>query len=89
MVAVCAALRDGLKKSILYHSLELTVTRSDNAANLYFEIATEVTLLILACRYFEKRSKWRAEAALRVLLELGAKDVALLRDGSEIRFPID
>ncbi|WP_165849712.1 hypothetical protein [Mycobacterium uberis] len=48
-----------------------------------------MTLLILACRYFEKRSKWRAEAALRVLLELGAKDVALLRDGSEIRFPID
>ena len=71
------------------HPLELTVTRSDGAANLYLEVAAGVTLFVLAGRYFEKRSKRRAGAALRALVELGAKDVAVLRDGTEIRVPID
>ena len=70
------------------HRFELTVTRSDGAANIYLEVAAGVTLFVLAGRYFEKRSKRRAGAALRALLELGAKDVAVLRDGTETRIPV-
>ena len=49
------------------------------AGNIYLEVGAGVTVFILAGRYFEKRSKRRAGAALRALLELGAKDVAVLR----------
>ena len=48
-----------------------------------------MTAFILAGRYFEARAKRRSGAALRALLELGAKDVAVLRDGTEVRIPID
>ncbi|GAA2233779.1 heavy metal translocating P-type ATPase [Promicromonospora sukumoe] len=71
------------------HGFELTVAPSDGAANIYLEVATGVTMFVLAGRYFEKRSKRRAGAALRALLELGAKDVALLRDGTETRVPVE
>ena len=74
------------------HSFELTVTPSDGAANIYLEVAAGVTLFVLAGRYFEKRSKRRAGAALRALLQLGAKDVAVLHPdlpGIETRVPID
>ncbi|SDO48135.1 Cu+-exporting ATPase [Nakamurella panacisegetis] len=66
---------------------ELTVMRSDGTGNLYLEVAAGVTLFVLLGRYFEQRSKRRAGAALRALLQLGAKDVALLRDGAEVRVP--
>ena len=62
------------------HPFELTVERTDGAGNIYFEAAAGVTTFILAGRYFEARSKRRAGAALRALLELGAKDVAVLRE---------
>ncbi|KKC03978.1 heavy metal translocating P-type ATPase [Mycobacterium nebraskense] len=68
---------------------ELTVRPSDAAGNIYLEVAAGVTLFVLAGRYFEKRSKRTAGAALRALLQLGAKDVAVLRDGVEIRIPVD
>jgi Cu+-exporting ATPase len=55
----------------------------------YLEVASVVTAAILAGRYFEARAKRRSGAALRALLELGAKDVAVLRDGTETRVPID
>ena len=71
------------------HPFELTVGPSDGAANIYLEVAAGVTMFVLAGRYFEKRSKRQAGAALRALLELGAKDVAVLRDGVETRIPID
>ena len=61
------------------HPFELTIARSDGAGNIYLEAAAGVTTFILAGRYFEARSKRRAGAALRALLELGAKDVAVLR----------
>ncbi len=63
--------------------------RSGAADTVYLEVAAGVTMFILAGRYFEKRSKRRAGAALRALLELGAKDVAVLRDGVETRIGID
>ena len=65
------------------HPFELTVERTDGAGNIYLEAAAGVTTFILAGRYFEVRSKRRAGAALRALLELGAKDVAVLRDGPD------
>jgi Cu+-exporting ATPase len=71
------------------HGFDLTVSPSDGAGNIYFEAAAGVTVFILAGRYFEARSKRRAGAALRALLELGAKDVAVLRDGAEVRVPSD
>ena len=71
------------------HPFELTVSRGDGAGNIYLEVAAGVTLFILAGRYFEARAKRRAGAALRALLHLGAKDVAVLRDGREERIPVD
>jgi Cu+-exporting ATPase len=56
---------------------------------VYFEVAAGVTVFLLAGRYFEARSKRRAGAALRALLDLGVSDVALLRGGQEIHIPID
>jgi len=63
------------------HAFEFTVARTDGSGNIYLEAAAGVTTFILAGRYFEARSKRRAGAALRALLELGAKEVAILRDG--------
>ncbi|WP_037306149.1 heavy metal translocating P-type ATPase [Amycolatopsis orientalis] len=71
------------------HAFELTVRRMAGDGNIYLEVAAGVTTFILAGRYFEARSKRRAGAALRALLELGAKDVAVLRNGKEVRIPVD
>ncbi|MGI5485616.1 heavy metal translocating P-type ATPase [Microtetraspora malaysiensis] len=71
------------------HPFDFTIQRSDGSGNIYLEAAAGVTAFILAGRYFEARSKRRAGAALRALLELGAKDVAVLRDGVEVRIPSD
>ncbi|MFF4949287.1 heavy metal translocating P-type ATPase [Streptomyces chattanoogensis] len=71
------------------HPFELTIARTDGSGSIYLEAAAGVTTFILAGRYFEARSKRKAGAALRALLELGAKDVAVLRDGREIRIPTD
>ncbi|MGH3866995.1 MAG: heavy metal translocating P-type ATPase [Pseudonocardiaceae bacterium] len=58
-------------------------------SRVYFEVAAGVTVFLLAGRYFEARSKRRAGAALRALLDLGASDVAVLRGGQEMRIPIE
>jgi len=63
------------------HGFDLSIARSDGAANIYLEAAAGVTTFILAGRYFEARAKGRAGAALRALLDLGAKDVTVLREG--------
>ncbi|MFN8099803.1 MAG: heavy metal translocating P-type ATPase [Dermatophilaceae bacterium] len=70
------------------HHFEWGVSHSDGAGNIYLEAAAGVTTFLLGGRYFEARSKRDAGAALRSLLELGAKDVAVLRDGHEVRMPI-
>ena len=69
------------------HGFDLTLSPTDGAAHIYLEVGAGVTMFILAGRYFEKRSKRQAGAALRALLELGAKDVAVLRDGVETKIP--
>ena len=70
------------------HVYEWTVQSGDGSDAIYLEVAAGVTMFVLAGRYFEVRSKRRAGAALRALLELGAKDVAVIRDGVEGRIPI-
>lgn len=71
------------------HPFTLALAPSHGAANIYLEVAAGVTTFILAGRYFEKRSKRQAGAALRALLELGAKEVSVLRDGIETKISVD
>ncbi|MFG3511678.1 heavy metal translocating P-type ATPase [Streptomyces bobili] len=71
------------------HPFELTVSRADGASTIYLEVAAGVTAFILLGRYLEARSKRRAGAALRALMELGVKEVAVLRDGRETLIPVD
>jgi Cu+-exporting ATPase len=71
------------------HPFAFTVSRGDASGEIYLETAAGVTAFILAGRHFEARAKRRAGAALRALMELGAKDVAVLRDGGrEVRVPV-
>jgi Cu+-exporting ATPase len=71
-------------------SFDLIPERGGGADEIYLEVATAVTVFILAGRYFEARAKRRAGAALTALLELGAKDVAILEaDGTELRVPVE
>jgi len=65
-----------------------TVARADGASTIYLEVAAGVVAFILLGRYLEVRSKRRAGAALRALMELGAKDVSVLRGGRETRIPV-
>ncbi|MFD0385543.1 copper-translocating P-type ATPase [Streptomyces stramineus] len=69
------------------HGFDFAVSRADGSSSIYLEAAAGVTTFILAGRYLEAKSKRKAGAALRALLELGAKDVAVLRDGREVRVP--
>jgi Cu+-exporting ATPase len=55
----------------------------------YLEVASGVTALILLGRYLEARAKRSAGAALRALLDLGAKQATVLRDGHEFSVPAD
>ncbi len=71
-------------------SFDLLPASGDGAGHIYLETASVVTTFILAGRYFEARAKRRAGAALRALLELGAKEATLLGpDGAERRVPIE
>ncbi|KMO94868.1 heavy metal translocating P-type ATPase [Streptomyces roseus] len=70
------------------HGFDLTVSRTDGSSSIYLEVAAGVVSFILLGRYLEARSKRKAGAALKALLELGAKDVAVLRGGAEVRIPV-
>ena len=63
--------------------------RGDPTGTIYLETAAGVTAFLLAGRYAEARAKRRSGDALRALLQLGAKDVAVLRDGVEMRIPVE
>ena len=74
------------------HGFALTVLgsqRGDGSGHIYLEAAAGVTTFLLAGRYLEARSKRAAGAALRALLSLGAKEVAVLHEGREVRVPAD
>ncbi|WP_157185637.1 copper-translocating P-type ATPase, partial [Nocardia transvalensis] len=70
------------------HPFSLSISRGDSSSALYFEVAAVLITAILAGRYFEVRSKEKAGSALRALLELGAKEVSVLRNGTETRIPV-
>ncbi|MEO5722790.1 MAG: heavy metal translocating P-type ATPase [Ilumatobacteraceae bacterium] len=71
------------------HGFSFATERGMGSSQIYLEVAAGVTVFILAGRYFEARAKRRSGAALEALLELGAKDVAVLRDAVEIRIPVE
>ncbi len=75
------------------HPFEITIERGDGSGNISLEAAAGVTTFLLAGRYAEARAKRRSGAALRALLEMGAKDVAVLREGpggrTEERIPVE
>lgn len=75
------------------HEFSLQLERTMSGANIYFEAATAIITLILVGRYIEARSRKEAGAALRALLNMGAKEATVLRDGAdgptEVRIPIE
>ncbi|MFJ6697828.1 heavy metal translocating P-type ATPase [Streptomyces sp. NPDC091272] len=70
------------------HGFDLTAGRADGASTVYLEVAAGVTVFILLGRWLEARSKRKAGAALRALMELGATEVAVLRGGREVLLPV-
>ncbi len=71
------------------HHFSFALERTDGMSNIYLEVAAGVITFVLLGRYFEKRSKRQAGAALRALMEMGAKEVAVLRDGAEQLIPVE
>jgi Cu+-exporting ATPase len=67
--------------------MDLALSLGASGEDLYLEVASVVTVLILLGRWLETRAKTRAGAALRSLLELGAKEARVLRDGEEVLVP--
>lgn len=65
-----------------------SISRTDGSSAIYLEVAAGVVSFILLGRYLEARSKRKAGAALKALMRLGAKDVAVLRGGTEVRIPV-
>ena len=68
--------------------VDLMPSQGGGQPEIYLETAAVLVTLILCGRWLEARAKRRSGAALRALLELGAKDVAILRDGVEVRIPV-
>jgi P-type Cu+ transporter len=69
-------------------SLSLLADRGDAAAHIYVEVAAALATFLTIGRWFEARAKRRAGSALRALLDLGAKDVAVVRGDTEVRVPV-
>ncbi|SDC91917.1 heavy metal translocating P-type ATPase [Actinokineospora iranica] len=86
--SVYALLFGGAGAVGLRHEFSLLPAEGHATADIYFEVAVGVTTFLLLGRWLEARSKRRAGDALRALLALGAKDVAVLRDGVERRVPV-
>jgi Cu+-exporting ATPase len=70
-------------------TFQLFPDAGSGAGEIYLEVASAVTVFLLAGRYFEARAKKQSSGALRALLNLGAKDVAVLRDDLEQRIPVE
>ncbi|MEL5957469.1 heavy metal translocating P-type ATPase [Streptomyces sp. CLV115] len=70
------------------HGFDFAVSRDGASSTIYLEVAAGVVTFILLGRYLEARSKRKAGSALRALMHLGARDVSLLRDGTEVRIPV-
>jgi P-type Cu+ transporter len=73
----------------LRHEFGWSVHQDAGDAQIYFEVSAGITVFLLAGRYFEARARRRAGSALRALLDIGAREVSVLRDGREVRVPVD
>ena len=69
------------------HEFSFALGRSDPMGNVYFEAAAAIIAFLLLGRWIEARSKKEAGAAVRALMEVGAKEAVILRDGAEVRIP--
>ena len=96
-LGVTAAYLWSLYALFFTHAGTTGMTMSDMSAHggaeIYFEVASAVTTFLLAGRYAEAKAKRNSGAALRALLDLGAKEVTVLRPGTdglvEVRIPIE
>ncbi|MGY4907123.1 heavy metal translocating P-type ATPase, partial [Streptomyces sp. 900116325] len=70
------------------HGFDFTVSRAEGSSTIYLEVAAGVIAFILLGRYLEAKSKRKAGSALRALMHLGARDVAVLQGGTEVRIPV-
>ena len=66
-----------------------TVVAAFPGEHMYFEVGAVTTTLILLGRFLEARARRRSSAAIRVLLQLGAKEARVLRDGEEMLVPVE
>ncbi len=70
-------------------TMEMHLLPTDSTMDdIYLETAAVVITFLLLGRWFETKAKGRSSAALRTLLDLGAKDAVVLRDGAEVRVPV-
>ncbi|MGW1721074.1 heavy metal translocating P-type ATPase [Streptomyces sp. NPDC002156] len=79
---------DGMDGMGVRESFSFTASRAGGTSEIYLEVAAGVVAFILLGRYLEARAKRRSGAALRALMQLGAKDVSVLRGGREVRVPV-
>ncbi len=84
-----ALLLGGAGEIGMEHGFSLTADPTAGGEQIYLEVAAGVTLFILVGRYLEARAGQRSSAALHALIELGAKDVSVVRNGREERVAID
>ncbi len=70
------------------HGFSFIPRRGEGASQIYLEVAAGVTVFLLTGRYLEVRAKRQAGAALRALLQLGARTVTVMQDGDEVLVPI-
>ncbi|NLD86309.1 MAG: cadmium-translocating P-type ATPase [Actinomycetales bacterium] len=70
-------------------TMEMALLPSDTSMDeIYLETVAVVITFLLLGRWFETRAKGRSSEALRKLLDMGAKDAAVIRDGAEVRVPV-
>ena len=79
---------EGMEGMGVRESFSFTASRAGGTSEIYLEVAAGVVAFILLGRYLEARAKRRSGAALRALMQLGAKDVSVLRGGREVRVPV-
>ena len=72
----------------MHMTFSLLAEPGSGAGEIYLEVAAAVTVFILGGRYIEARTKRQSGAAMRALLELGAKDATVLRGGIEVSVPV-
>lgn len=71
------------------HDFELIARPGEASSHIYLEVCSGVTVFILAGRYFEKRAKVRSGNALRALAKMGVKEVTAVREGRQVKIPIN